>query len=66
MQLTNDRIQTMEPAMLVSIVNMKLRNEYRSLDELVRAFDLDGELLQQTLARQGYAYLAAVNQVRRD
>ncbi len=65
MTLTDEKIRTMEPAMLISIINMKLRNEYSNLGELTRAFDLDRDLLDRTLDAAGYSYQSGVNQVRR-
>jgi hypothetical protein len=64
MHLTDARIAAMDPAMLMSIVNMKLRNEYKSLDSLGRGLDIDTELLRQKLEAAGFRYLAEVNQFR--
>ena len=53
-----------DPAMLLSVVNTKLRDEYDSLDELCAAEDADAEELTRLLAALGCAYDAAQNQFR--
>lgn len=42
--------------MLFSFINMKLRDEYSSLDELCRAMDIDKEWLIKQLATGGFEY----------
>lgn len=55
-----------DPAMLLSMINMKLRDEgYTSFDELCRAHDLDGDAIKARLAKAGFEYMPApVNQFR--
>lgn len=53
-----------EPAVLLSFVNMKLRDEYPSMDELCAALDIDRAALEEKLAAIGYAYDPAANQFR--
>lgn len=51
-----------DPYMLLSVVNMKLRDEASSLEELCRTYDKDqSELVAQLLAI-GYCYDKAHNQ----
>ena len=50
-----------DPAMLLSVVNTKLRDEYESLDELCAAEDAEREELTRSLAALGYVYDAAQN-----
>lgn len=51
--------------MLLSMVNMRLRDEYGSLDELCAAMDVDKEDLIRKLKDAGFEYLPApVNQFR--
>ena len=38
-----------DPAMLFSFINMKLRDEYPSLDELCASLDIDRKLLEEKL-----------------
>lgn len=54
-----------DPFMLLSMVNMRLRDEYGSLDELCAAMDVDKEDLKRKLKDAGFEYLPApVNQFR--
>ncbi len=51
--------------MLLSMVNMLLRDEYGSLDELCAAMDVDKEDLKRKLKDAGFEYLSApINQFR--
>ena len=45
-----------DPMMLFSFVNMKLRDEYPSLDELCASMDIERELLVDKLAAVGFEY----------
>ena len=45
-----------DPMMLVSAVNMKLRDQYPTLDELCLSEGVDKEDLCQRLAAVGYEY----------
>ena len=44
------------PMILLSFVNMKLRDEFSSLDELCRAFDTTAAEVTEKLASVGYYY----------
>ncbi len=44
------------PIMLLSFVNMKLRDEYVDLDDLCKAFDTHKELVIEKLQSVGYEY----------
>lgn len=50
-----------DPMMLLSFVNMKLRDEYPSLDELCSSMDIDRCVLETTLAEFGFEYSAENN-----
>ena len=50
-----------DPVMLFSVINMKLRDDYGSLDELCRKMDIDQEWLTQTLAAAGFEYSKEIN-----
>lgn len=50
-----------DPAVLLSFVNTKLRDEYPSLVELCAALDADEEALRNTLAALHYEYDAGRN-----
>ncbi len=44
--------------MLVSVMNMKMRNNDMTLDELCRAFDIDRDVVEARLAAAGFKYNA--------
>ena len=48
--------------MLLSIINMKLRDFYGSLDALCEDLDEDKEQIQKTLSGIGYTYDGEKNQ----
>lgn len=45
-----------DPVMLLSYVNLKLRDFYPDLEELCRSLDIDREELEKTMASIGYEY----------
>lgn len=47
-----------DPAMLLSYINMKLRDEYDSLDALCDDLGVDREALVARLAEAGFEYSA--------
>lgn len=47
--------------MLFSMINMKLRDEYSSLDELCTVMDIDRNELEQRLKQGGFEYNEAQN-----
>ena len=51
-----------DPIMLLSVVNLKLRDFYPSLDALCDDMDADRDDLCKALSAVGYAYDAARNQ----
>lgn len=51
-----------DPVMLLSYVNLKLRDMYSSLDAMCEDLELDKDELVQKLASIDYAYDAAQNQ----
>ena len=54
-----------DPAMLVSAINMLLRDdEFDSLQSLCYYFDREPEELQTTLRNEGYEYNAQQRQLR--
>ncbi len=62
MNLSNYR--HMDPTLLYSIINTKLRNDYVDLDDLVRSLDIDRDALEKRLAAAGFVYHAEQNQFR--
>ena len=53
-----------DPYMLLSWVNMKLRDEYESLDELCKAQDISKEELEKKLSAIDYLYQPESNQFK--
>ena len=51
-----------DPAMLLSVVNTKLRDFYGDLDALCDDLDAERESIEKTLADIGYTYDAEKNQ----
>ena len=50
-----------DPVMLLSAVNMRLRDRYATLDALCEDEDISREELEKKLAEIGYAYDAQTN-----
>lgn len=50
-----------EPAILLSYINTKLRNKYRSLDELCADLNADRARIESRLSGMGYYYNEALN-----
>ena len=50
-----------DPVMLLSAVNMRLRDRYQTLDALCEDEDVSREALEAKLAEIGYTYDAAAN-----
>lgn len=53
-----------DPVMLYSIVNMKLRDAYPSLDELCDSMNVDKADLESRLKEAGFTYHPENNQFR--
>ena len=53
-----------DPFMLISMVNMKLRDEYPSLQEFCKSNDIDEASLKATLSASGFEYMPEINQFR--
>lgn len=51
-----------DPAMLYSMINMKLRDEYESLDILCEELDIDKDDLESRLNDAGFQYDPRTNQ----
>ncbi len=46
----------MNPNILVSILNMKLRNDFSDIDDLISYYDVDKKELFELLAKEYYFY----------
>lgn len=53
-----------DPFMLLSFVNMRLRDEYSDLDDLCASLDIDKSDLVAKLHAAGFDYIPAANQFR--
>ncbi len=53
-----------DPFMLLSIVNMKLRDDGISLDELCATLGIERADLEHRLGEAGFEYMPEVNQFR--
>ncbi|RJX74257.1 DUF4250 domain-containing protein [Vibrio sinensis] len=63
MNLTN--FESMDTIMLMSIVNLKLRDDFNGdLNELAVFFDIDKAALESKLATAGFEFLPEVGQFR--
>ena len=51
----NDNIPN-DPMMLLSFINMKLRDEFSNLDELCSAMNIDRKELESKLFKAGFEY----------
>lgn len=55
---------TMDPHLLLGLLNTELRNHCESLEDLVKTHNLDPELLIEKMATAGYIYHPEQNQFR--
>lgn len=62
MSLAN--FKNMDPFILLSTVNMQLRDEFSSLDELCTTNDIDKNELTEKLKASGFKYNKEQNQFR--
>ncbi len=53
-----------DPAMLMSFVNMKLRDEYRTLEDFCSAYNIDEDSLRATLEAAGFDWMPGIRQFR--
>ncbi|MCF2657340.1 DUF4250 domain-containing protein [Lacrimispora saccharolytica] len=53
-----------DPIMLLSFLNLKLRDEYDDLDSLCRGLDVCREELESKLKAVGYRYNKELNQFK--
>ncbi|MGL4399363.1 MAG: DUF4250 domain-containing protein [Luteolibacter sp.] len=55
---------TMDPHLLVGLINTELRNHCDSLEDLVKTHDLDEERLTEKMTAANYIYHPEINQFR--
>ena len=56
--------QSMDPHLLVGVINTALRNDYESLEDLCLTHDISREELMQRLASGGYEFRGEQQQFR--
>ena len=54
----------MDPNILVSMINMKLRDFYSSLDNYCDDMDISRSVIEEKLAKAGYEYNVDLNQFK--
>ncbi|MCM2679655.1 DUF4250 domain-containing protein [Echinimonas agarilytica] len=64
MQLSKRQLDTMDAFMLLSMVNMKLRDEYNSLDSLCSSCDIPKSALKVKMGSIDMEYYPDSNQFR--
>ncbi|MBU5487912.1 DUF4250 domain-containing protein [Clostridium sp. MSJ-8] len=57
-------ISLKDPNILLSMINMKLRDMYSNLDNLCEDLDIDRVELEKKLEKIGYSYNSSVNQFK--
>ncbi|EHJ01809.1 hypothetical protein CDLVIII_5327 [Clostridium sp. DL-VIII] len=62
--MDNDSIKIMDPIILLSMVNMKLRDQYSSLELLCSDLELNKEDIVSRLGEVGYSYVEKENQFK--
>lgn len=62
--MDRDRIISMDPNILVSMINMKLRDYYSSLDSFCDDIDIEKEIVINKLQKAGYEYIESQNQFK--
>ena len=53
-----------DPIMLLSVINMKLRDQYASLDDLADGLDVSAEEIKKKLEAAGFKYDSAQNRFK--
>lgn len=61
---TSTKMIPSDPIMLLSYVNLKLRDEFDSLEAMCDALDVDKQEIVNKLKSVGYVYNAAQNQFK--
>lgn len=62
--MTAEEIQNMDVNILLSIINLKLRDFYKNLDSLCYDMDISKEILIEKLEGGNYKYDASLNQFK--
>lgn len=57
-------IMPKDPVMLMSFINMKLRNEYRTLEDFCIAYGIEESKLKATMEASGFEWMPGIRQFR--
>lgn len=60
----HEAVMEMDPFILLSTINTKLRNDYSSLNTLCERYDINQSDLISKLGEFGYEYIGEINQFR--
>lgn len=63
-EMDRETILNMDPHILVSILNLKLRDFYSSLDMFCDDIDINRNELEEKLNKSGYFYQNSINQFK--
>lgn len=63
-EMDRESILNMDPHILVSILNLKLRDFYSSLDMFCDDIDINKDELEEKLNKSGYFYQNSINQFK--
>lgn len=62
--MTTEDIKDMDTNILVSIINLKLRDYYSSLENLCEDMEIDMNVLESSLEKGGFSYNKEINQFK--
>ncbi|MBP1889440.1 hypothetical protein J2Z53_001021 [Clostridium moniliforme] len=62
--MTTEEIKDMDVNILLSIINLKLRDFYNNLDELCYDLDINKDILIERLQKKNYKYDLSINQFK--
>ncbi|AJQ92627.1 DUF4250 domain-containing protein [Gynuella sunshinyii] len=63
---SDSSLRKMDPAMSLSLINMKLRDQFSSLAEFMNYYDLSAGFMDELLQINGWHYDADNNQLKED
>ncbi|WP_428240681.1 DUF4250 domain-containing protein [Gynuella sp.] len=61
---SDNSLRKMDPAMSLSLINMKLRDQFSSLTEFMNYYDLSAALMDELQQTHGWHYDADNNQLK--
>lgn len=59
-----ENLDKKDPYLMLSILNMKLRDECKTLEDVCKTYDLDIEYVSDKMSQIDYIYNKEVNQFR--